>query len=209
MTAKKRGAFLVLEGLDGAGKNSNARNIENYLSHSDIPHFVASEYKDSPFCRELRTVLNNQSPQLDPITETMLFYASRIEHTKHIIRPYLERGYLVVSDRYCATTAAYQGARTERVPAVHALADSLLVKPDLTLFYDIPVEIYEQRVLKRDGKLDQIEGRGVEYFTKVRANFHAWAADDPSFIIIDASQPLDDVFAESIRHVDDFLRNFA
>ena len=88
MTAKKRGAFLVLEGLDGAGKDSNARNIENYLSHSDVPHFVASEYKDSQFCRELRTVLNNQNPQLDPITETMLFYASRIEHTKHIIQPY-------------------------------------------------------------------------------------------------------------------------
>ena len=208
MTKLTKGVFVVAEGLDGAGKDSNIRNIENYLSHSDIPHFVASEYKDSQFCRELRTALNNQNPQLDPITEAMLFYASRIEHTKHIIQPYLDRGYLVISDRYCATTAAYQGARTEQVPTVHALAESLLVKPDLTLFYDIPVEIYEQRVLNRDGKLDQIEGRGVEYFAKVRANFHAWAADDPSFVIIDASKPLDDVFAESIRHVDDFLRNF-
>lgn len=204
----KRGAFISLEGLDGAGKDSNARNIENYLSHSDVPHFIASEYKDSQFCREVRTALNNQNPQLDPITETMLFYASRIEHTKNIIKPYIERGYLVISDRYYATTMAYQGARTDKVKHVHDIAMPCLVEPDMVLFYDIPVEIYEQRVLGRDGKLDAIESRGVEYFAKVRANFHSLAANDPRFIIIDASKPLDDVFAESIRHVDDFLRNF-
>lgn len=208
MTRLTKGVFVVLEGLDGAGKDSNVRNIENYLSHTDISHFIASEYKDSQFCREVRTALNNQSPQLDPLTETMLFYASRIEHTKNIIKPYLDRGYLVVSDRYYATTMAYQGARTDLVPHVHELALPSLVEPDLVLFYDIPVEIYAERVLGRDAKLDAIEGRGIEYFSAVRANFHKLAANDPRFVVINADKPLEDVFAESLAHVNDFLRTF-
>lgn len=204
----QRGAFIVVEGLDGAGKTSNVRNIQSYFSGSDVPHFIASEYADTKFTSLIRKTLNEQDPQLDPITETMLFYASRIEHTQNIIKPYLESGYHVICDRYYPSTLAYQGIRTDAVHAVHELARSRLQEPDLVLFYDIPVEVYEERVLSRGKGLDAIEGRGREYFLEVRANFHKLAENDSRFIKLDASRPLDEVFTDTIQKLNDFLRNF-
>lgn len=208
MTVVKRGAFVVAEGLDGSGKTSNVRNLENYFSHSDTPHFVASEYADNKVCLNLRTLLNNQSPDFNVMTETMLFYASRIEHTQKIIAPYLDGGTHVITDRYYSTTLAYQGVKNTKVQEVHDLAMPHLREPDLILFYDIPVSTYKERVLQRGKGLDAIESRGLEYFESVRANFLKLAKNDPRYIIIDAAQPLEDVFTETISRVDAFLRTF-
>lgn len=210
MPKKQRGAFLVVEGLDGAGKTSNIRNLANKFSHGDMPHFIASEYDDSKFCKGIRDSLNNQNPTLDPIAETLGFYLSRIEHTQKILVPYLKSGATVITDRYYHSTLAYQSVKLpeERVHAVHAMVKDRLIEPDLILFYDIPVDVYEDRVRMRGKSLDKIESRGLEYFTQVRANFHKLAVNDPRFRIIDASQPLSTVFHETQRLIDDFLRTF-
>lgn len=205
---KRRGAFVVIEGLDGAGKTSNIRNLGNYFSHSDTPHFMASEYDDSKVCLALRTMLNNQAPDFNVMTETMMFYASRIEHTQKIIAPYLDGGTHVITDRYYATTLAYQGVKNPKVREVHGLAQPHLREPDLILFYDIPGDVYEARVLMRGKGLDAIESRGRPYFEQVRANFLKLAENDPRYLIIDATKPLEDVFTETIARVDAFLRTF-
>lgn len=210
MPKKQRGAFLVVEGLDGAGKTSNIRNLANKFSHGDMPHFIASEYDDSKFCKGIRDSLNNQNPTLDPIAETLGFYLSRIEHTQKILVPYLKSGATVITDRYYHSTLAYQSVKLpeERVRAIHNMVQDRLREPDLVLFYDIPVSVYEDRVRQRGKSLDKIESRGLEYFTQVRANFLSLAEKDQRFRIIDASLPLSTVFHETQRLVDDFLRTF-
>lgn len=210
MPKKQRGAFLVVEGLDGAGKTSNIRNLANKFSHGDMPHFIASEYDDSRFCKGIRDSLNNQNPTLDPVAETLGFYLSRIEHTQKILAPYIKSGTTVITDRYYHSTLAYQSIKLPeaRVHAVHDTVKDRLIEPDLILFYDIPVDVYEDRVRMRGKSLDKIESRGLEYFTQVRANFHKLAVNDPRFIVIDAAAPLEDVFIETQRVVDEFLRTF-
>lgn len=208
--AKRSGAFIAIEGLDGAGKSSNLRNLENWLSHTDTKHFVADEYKDLVFSNTLRTMLNEQNPRVDPVTETFMFYSARIEHTQRILAPYLDSGYHVLTDRYSDSTRAYQSVKLglERVEAIHAQAAHSLREPDLVLFYDIPVEVYKQRVILRGKGLDAIESRGIEFFTQVRANYLQLAESNPRFVVVDASQPLDAVLAESLRQVDLFLGKF-
>lgn len=210
MAKKQRGAFIVVEGLDGAGKTSNIRNVENKFSHGDVAHFVASEYVDSRFCNSVRELLNHQDPQLDPVSETLAFYVARIEHTQKILAPYLDSGTHVICDRYYHSTMAYQSIKLPkaRVQAVHDMVKDRLREPDLILFYDIPVDVYENRVRLRGKSLDKIESRGLEYFTRVRANFHELAANDTRFRILNASAPLEDVFAETQRVIDEFLRTF-
>lgn len=206
----RRGAFIVVEGLDGSGKTSNIRNLGNFMSHGENKHFIASEYDDCTFTNTLRTGLNHAKPKLDPLAETFGFFTSRIEHTQKIIKPYLDDGYDVITDRYYHTTLAYQGIRLpmDNVRQVLDLARPGLVEPDLVLFYDIPVETYKSRVLARKQGMDEIESRGIEYFTNVRANFLQMAKDDPRFVLIDASQPLETVFTETLNRVSEFLRTF-
>ena len=210
MEKKRPGAFISVEGLDGAGKTSNIRNLENRLAHTDTPHFIASEYVDSKFCNSVREALNNQNPQIDPLAETLGFYLARVEHTQKIIAPYLDSGTLVITDRYYHTTLAYQSIKLphEQVLAVHNLVKERLREPDLVLFYDVPLEVYEHRIRLRNKDLDRIETRGLEYFSRVRANFHQLAENDPRFRILDAAAPLEDVFIETQRVVDEFLRTF-
>lgn len=207
---KKSGAFITVEGLDGSGKTSNIRNLANRFSHTDTPHFIASEYDDSKFCLTIREALNNQNPTLDPVAETLGFYLSRIEHTQKILAPYLDSGTHIICDRYYHSTLAYQTIKLpeERVLAIHNMVQDRLREPDLVLFYDIPVTVYEDRVRQRGKSLDKIESRGLEYFTQVRANFLSLAEKDQRFRIIDASLPLSTVFHETQRLVDDFLRTF-
>lgn len=206
----QRGAFIVAEGLDGAGKTSNVRNLENYLLGKEMDYFVTFEPGGTKFCNKLRKLLKEQEQPLDPLTESMLFYAARIEHTEKIIAPYLDRGYTVISDRYYDSSLAYQGANGPDVYAVHKLCEAKMRKPDLVLFYDIPEDVYLARVEERNGivGLDSFESRGLGYFRKVRANFKAIALTRPEYQIINAARPLDAVFTESIERVEEFLRTF-
>jgi len=206
----QRGAFLVAEGLDGAGKTSNVRNLENYFLGKELDYFVTFEPGGTKFCNKLRQLLKEQEQPLDPLTESMLFYAARIEHTQKIIKPYLDRGYTVICDRYSDSSLAYQGANGPDVYAVHKLCETKLAKPDLVLFYDIPEDIYFERVIEREGRvnLDSFESRGLDYFRKVRANFQALARTRPEYQVINAARPLDEVFTESIERVEEFLRTF-
>lgn len=204
----KRGPFIVAEGVDGSGKSSNVRNLQSHLQGTDINHYVTLEPGGTKACQAIRAILKNQEQPLAARTEAMLFYAARIEHTEKIIRPYTERGYLVLSDRYYASSLAYQGAMADDVFAIHALSKDLILRPDLTLLYDIPIELLEERIAYRGEVCDSIEQRGVDYFMRVRENFLAMAKDDPTYIIIDATQPLTDVFRESIEHVTTFLEGW-
>jgi dTMP kinase len=206
----KRGALIVAEGLDGSGKSSNIRNLGNRFSHTDIKHFVASEYDDSIFTNTIRQMLNNQKPTLDPLAETLMFYIARIEHTQKILAPYLDSGTHVILDRYYSSTLAYQSIKlpAENVLAVHDLVADRLREPDLILLYDISEDVYKERVLARGKGLDSIESRGLEYFRSVRANFLKLAENDSRYIVIDAGRPLEAVFTESLAQVDKFLRTF-
>lgn len=196
------GKFITFEGIDGAGKTSNIRNIINYFEQHPTERVQpVSEYSDVPFCKHIRDALNQQEFPVNPVAEALTFYASRIEHTSRCIKPYLQSGTHVVADRYYHSTLAYQGVRCDEVQSIHDFLIPNLIKPDLVIFLDVSVDTYRERVLCRDGKVDAIEGRGEAYFTQVRDNF----LKNDDIIIVDANMPLDDVLQETLNIVKDFL----
>jgi dTMP kinase len=198
-----KGRFFTLEGLDGSGKTVNVRNAINRFSITDHTLESVSEYADNQFCRSLRTALNQQDPRVNPLSEILTFYASRIEHTQSVIRPYLDQGINVLADRYYHSTMAYQSVVQDVMP-VHNLVKDSLIEPDAVIFLDIDESTYASRVLARDGSLDSIESRGIEYFRKVRANFLAMREND-NFYVVDASKALNVVFSEVTGIISDVL----
>lgn len=194
--------FIVVEGIDFAGKTTCLRNIENYLTGQNAKFYTCNEYKDLDFCASLRDLLNFREFEYAVETELFMYCASRIEHTRNHIKPNLDNGFSVLADRYSWSTFAYQGARDpETTDKVVDIAKSQLVTPDLTIYLDIPVSLMRERAESRGKGLDFIESRGDAFFEAVRSNFISMVENDPKAILIDGSQPISKVFAESLDAV--------
>jgi dTMP kinase len=201
------GKFIVFSGLDASGKTTNRNHIDLRLNNTNVNYVMTREPGGTPFAEKVRELILSREYEVPALTETLLFYAARIDHTKNFIDPWIERGYHVLTDRYYDSTLAYQTIQCEEVLQVHTACLPKLRKPDLTLMYDIPAEIALERMFRSRGAavMDKIEMRGLEYFNSVRNNFLSMARDDSSTIIIDATKPLSDVLEESWRLVSTFL----
>lgn len=204
---KQKGPLITFEGIDGSGKTRNVRNLENFLSHSDTPHFVCNEYEDNTESRTLRNLVISKDWKFSPASEAMLFFCARLEHTKSIIRPYLERGYTVIADRYTHSTMAYQGLRYPQIDDMYDVLSPFFEHPDLIIFLDVPPEVSASRVLDRGDGVDGIESRGIEYFAQVRQRFFE-VMQDENVVIVDATAPLEEVFVKVVEHVTNFLEAY-
>lgn len=200
-----KGKFIVLEGLDGSGKTVNISNAVSHFNMMNLSLQTVSEYHDSTVSTSIRDILNNQDPRIDPVAEGLLFYASRIEHTNKIIKPYLEAGVNVIADRYYYSTLAYQSVAYPDITKIHNMLTEHLIKPDLTLLLDIDSSTYIHRVLSRNEGLDSIESRGNEYFSKVRQTYLELADKDDSFVVVNANKPLKVVFDGVVSLISDLI----
>jgi len=193
----KRGQFIVLEGLEGAGKSSAISTIKAFLEPR-VPELIVTREPGGTQVGEsireiLKTKLLNES--LDSCAELLLFYSARVQLLKQVIMPALERGAWVLADRFELSTFAYQGGGRQINPhfieqlSVHCLQG---VQPDLTIFLDIKPEIGLKRALLR-GKMDRIESESLDFFQRVYQSYHENLIRFKSVRIIDASQSLDEV----------------
>ncbi len=184
--------FITFEGVDGAGKSTHLAWFADALRTRGLDVVVTREPGGTPLGERLREMLLNQP--MSTGTEVMLMFASRIEHVEEVIKPALLSGKCVISDRFSDASFAYQGGgRGMDWERLKELEQWVGIRPDLTLFFDVPIEVARQR-LSNNASLDRFEKEQGEFFERVRAGYHRRVAEDPSrFKVIDAAQSLGEV----------------
>lgn len=190
------GKFIVIEGIEGAGKSSAIAVIEQYLQQQQIAFDKTREPGGTPLAEKLRSLVKEPSDeQITPECELFLMYASRSQLLHNKILPTLASGKWVIGDRHDLSSRAYQGGGREfNNEVIDSIANITLngFKPDLTLYLDIEPELGLGRAQAR-GELDRIEQEKIEFFHKVRDKYLELANQDDSIFIIDASQSMDKV----------------
>jgi len=189
-----KGLFVTLEGPEGAGKSTNREYLAERLRACGVDVVLTREPGGTPLAERIRELL--LTPADEPMavdTELLLVFAARAQHLAQVIRPALERGAVVLCDRFTDATYAYQGGgrglSIERIAQLEAFVQGEL-RPDLTLIFDLPVEVGLARAAAR-GRLDRFEQEGLRFFESVRRAYLDRAKAAPSrYRIIDAGQPL-------------------
>lgn len=201
-----RGLFITLEGVEGCGKTTQLALLAEHLGRRGRRVVTTREPGGTPLAEALRgLLLDPATGAISPLSELMMYAAARAQHVHAVIRPALERGDVVLCDRFCDSTLAYQGGgrglAPDQIRTLNTLATGGLA-PDCTLLFDLPVEEGLARSGKR-GVLDRIEGEPADFHRRVRAAFLDIARAAPERItIIDASAPAEEVFKAVRDRVD-------
>ena len=191
--------FITFEGVDGAGKSTHLAWFADALRQRGLDVIVTREPGGTPLGEQLREILLHQPMSIG--TEAMLMFAARLEHIEQVIKPALRVGKWVVSDRFSDASFAYQGGGRgmdwEKLRQLEQWVHPDL-QPDLTLFFDVPVEIARERLrtpdkIRQDNiSLDRFEQEQADFFERVRAGYHRRVQENPQrYVVIDAAQTLD------------------
>lgn len=191
-----RGKLITLEGIDGAGKSTHVGTVADFLRSRGKDVIVTREPGGTPLGEKLRSVLLSENMGID--TETLLMFAARSEHIAQVIAPALAAGRWVVSDRFTDATYAYQGAgggmAKQRIAALEVWVNGAL-KPDLTLVFDVPVEVALARL--PGTSRDRFESESRAYYERVRAGYLERArAETRRMRVIDARKAVSEVKKE-------------
>ena len=183
--------FITFEGGEGSGKSVQARALYRRLAQLDIPALLTHEPGGTPFGRKMAFWLKwAQAPDISPLTELLLFNASRNQLVTKVVQPNLESGKVVICDRYADSTTAYQGyGRGLDLGIVKAINDAATqgLTPDLTVLLDMPAE--EGLARKRGERRDRFEQEDIAFHQRVREGYLKLAASKPQrWLVIDAGQ---------------------
>ncbi|MBM3360170.1 MAG: dTMP kinase [Betaproteobacteria bacterium] len=201
-----KGKFITFEGVDGAGKSTHIDEVISFLELQKIEVIRTREPGGTKLGEKLRELLLHD--EMDPETETLLMFAARKQHIAEIIRPALDKGVFVVSDRFTDATYAYQyGGKQVSYSKIEAL--ELWVHPelkaDLTLLFDLPVEISIER-LKKNRSPDKFEKEDESFFNRLRNVYLDLARQNPNrYKIINANQAIESVTQDVIKAIKTIL----
>lgn len=205
------GRFISLEGGEGAGKSTQLKRLAAALRACGLEVVETREPGGSPGAEAIRELLlQGDEQRWTPEAEALLFAAARADHVAKTIRPALERGAWVLSDRFLDSSVAYQGGAGDlgfdRIRAVHDFGSRGFL-PDRTLLFVLAPENASARLLQRDvDGADRIGGRGEEYHAKVASSFRQLAEAEPArFRVVDAGGSPDDVTARAFAAIEDLL----
>lgn len=202
------GQFIVIEGLEGAGKTTAVRTVLSWLEKKNIPYITTREPGGTPLAESLRNLVKNfHEEQITAETELLLMYAARSQLVTNRIQPALKDGKWVIGDRHDLSSRAYQGGgRQLPMTQLDQLRDLVLgtFRPTLTLYLDIDPILGLNRARHR-GDLDRIEKQQVDFFERVREVYLDELQQDPSIIRIDASQPIDEISYHICHVLEQFL----
>jgi dTMP kinase len=200
--------FITVEGPDGGGKTTQIRRLAERLADAGQPVLVTREPGGTSIGRELRRILLDADDALMPATEAFLMSADRTEHVHQVIRPALESGSIVLSDRFLDSTLAYQGGGRgldmKLLRDMQSLATGGLV-PDLTILLDLPVD--EGIARKRaDADMNRLDHESLVFHERVASTFRDLARENPSrWLVIDATQDVEMVHTAIWTHVSTHL----
>ncbi|WFQ80144.1 dTMP kinase [Xenorhabdus sp. SF857] len=204
--------FIVIEGLEGAGKTTAIQTVVETLKQQGISDLALTrEPGGTPLAEKLRELIKQgvEGESLTDKAELLMLYAARVQLVENIIKPALVKGTWVIGDRHDLSSQAYQGGGRGLDQHLMASLRSAALgdfSPDLTLYLDVPPEVGLQRALER-GELDRIEKESLDFFHRTRTKYLELMAKDDSIKKIDATQPLEKV-QDDIRHtLLDWLKN--
>jgi dTMP kinase len=206
----RRGRFITVEGIEGAGKSTQIDRLHRRLHEQGAEVLVTREPGGTPLGERLRgLLLDPEVGTMAAETELLLIFAARAEHLRTVIEPALARGIWVLCDRFTDASFAYQGAGrrlgADRVAVLETWLQGDL-RPDLVLLFDVPAEVGLERALTR-GKRDRIEGEELAFFERARAAYLERARSNPQrYRVIDGAQALEAVGAAVDRVWDAWSR---
>lgn len=204
----KVGKFITLEGMDGAGKSTHIPDIINQIQSFGETVVSTREPGGTPLAEQLREILLHQPMHAE--TETLLMFAARREHIEQVIAPAIARGECIISDRFTDATYAYQaGAKAVSIEKINLLETWVQgsLQPDLTLLFDVPVEISLKR-LSLARTPDKFEREGADFFENLRNAYLIRAKQYPArFRIINGNQALELVKKEVKVTIEKFFLN--
>lgn len=207
---ERKGLFIVLEGMDGSGKTTQIKTVETLMSSWGYEVVTVREPGGTELGEQLRKLLLAAPLEVrpTPVAEMLMLQASRSQLTDTVIKPALNEGYCVISDRYTLSTYAYQGSGCGWSVAAIKMLGYLVgsITPDLTLVLDLPAQLSMQRVAAR-GNPDRIEAGSLAFFERVRRGYHDYAAKHSTRVkLIDASKDASAVSQAIYRALHGFVR---
>ncbi len=208
-----KGHFIVVEGLEGAGKSTALDAIKQILMSRSHELILTREPGGTHVGETIRGLIKETIPfePLDSRAELLLFYAARVQLLEQVIRPALNRGAWVLADRFELSTFAYQGGGRQLDESMLSHLSDFCVgdlKPSLTIFLDVSPEMGLQRASLR-GAMDRIEHESLDFFRAVYAAYHRQIKTMSNVVVIDASQPLKAVQASIATALQDYLATHA
>jgi dTMP kinase len=207
------GKFITFEGIDGSGKSTQLRMLTGALRERGFDLITTQEPGGTPLGRRLRNAFLETEETVAPMAELLLFAADRAQHVELLIKPALATGRVVISDRYADATFAYQGAgrgfdEKTVVQVINLATDGL--KPDLTLFFDIPISTAISRRNARGEageKSNRMDFETTEFYERVRAAYLDVANKEPKrYRIIDATGSVDQIQRDVLEIVSTYLK---
>lgn len=200
--------FITFEGIDFCGKSTQIKKLEEYLISKHKLVKVIREPGGTVISEKVRSILlDKENDQMFMETELLLFSASRSQLVREKIRPYLNQGYFVLSDRFHDSSTSYQGygrgISVDSIKSIHKIAIGDTI-PDLTFFIDIPVEVANKRKSLKLSELDRIELADKNFFTRVREGYHQIAKEESRFRIIDGNQDIETIHKQIVKEIHDY-----
>jgi len=189
--------FIAFEGIDGSGKTTLSKALANFL----ISRGIKTIWTKEPYSSQLKEFVLTKS--LSPWEETLLFITDRSLHVREVIKPYLEKGFTVIGDRFYLSTLAYQGfGKGLPVEEIRKLHSTVVgnIKPDITFLLDLEPEVALERVRKRNEELSKFEK--LEFLKKVREGFLKLAEEEPNIYILKGDKPFYELFGEILKFLD-------
>ena len=207
-----RGKFITFEGIDGSGKSTQARLLAGELRLKGYNVLTTMEPGGTPLGRRLRGAFLETEETVAPLAELLLFAADRAQHVEFLVKPALEEGKIVISDRFADATVAYQGTGRgfpeKTINQIVNLATGGL-KPDLTLFFDLPVEKAILRAKSRDDNetvRNRMDSETTDFYKRVREAYLKIAEKEPKrFRVVEASDSVGEIRARVMEIVTKFL----
>ena len=203
------GKFIVIEGLEGAGKSNAVRVVADVLATHQIPVIHTREPGGTPIAEALRDLWKqglNGEVTTDK-AEALMIFAARTQLVETVIQPALAQGKWVIGDRHNMSSQAYQGGGRNLTELVDKIGEVVLgdFKPDLTIYLDLDPAIGLERAKGR-GALDRIEQQHIDFFHRTRERYLALTQNNPRAVIINAEQPIEKVSYDIQQAVENFLK---
>lgn len=195
--------FITFEGIEGSGKSTQIQLLKEFFEKKAQKAFFTKEPGSSEVGKKIRSVLLNKENKIFPQTEIFLIFADRVQHVQEIIKPNLNEGKIVISDRYYDSSIAYQGQRegvdkTEIYELINMLD---LPTPDITFLLDLPVDVGLKRAKNR-ASLDRFESEEISFHEGVRQNYLDLQEQNLERIVkIDALQTPDEIFSNILKKI--------
>jgi dTMP kinase len=205
-----RGVFITFEGSEGCGKTTQAKRLASRLEQTGLRVLITREPGGTAIGEKIRDLLQfaPESFAMAPETELLLFEASRAQLVRETIRPALEKGSIVISDRFFDSTTVYQGVARKLEPRIVAALNDFAVgadRPDLTIILDVNVATARARMMRRVRPVvtaDRMEQEPVEFYERVSEGYRELARREPARIrLLDGSRSPDEIESEIWREV--------